>query len=64
MFKKWGNDFGHFSAFFNCGPFFACFRYGSEKQISQKIWNKIKILASIFRSLKCVFQTVHFWGPN
>ena len=72
----WDLQFGHFTAFLNFGPFFGPFlgfavKNTKQKKIAPGIYPSCmfvisqKILASILRSLKCVFsQNVHFRGPN
>ena len=53
MSSKWKLRFGNFSVFFELQ---AVFTYRSEK--------RKKILASIFRSLKCVFPKCKFLRPQ
>ena len=72
--KKWGNDFGHFSAFFELGTIFgAFFRYLSEKQKKQKscAWY-ISIFMHLVKKSERPYlgpqnafsQNVHFLGPK
>ena len=73
MSEKWGNGFGHFSAFFELWTvFWAVFRYrsGKRKKIKKDcswyffLFPKKKHLALIFGFLKCVFPKCTFSGPQ